>query len=149
MAEIAAIHLFPGKATFVGMPLMESEPDKSTFFADLKDLVVDYVQTRLELARLTAFEKIAQIIAYLVLGIVLALLFFFGFLFLSIVAGLYLSELLGSMLAGFGCIAVLYFAGFFALARSKSNFLTRRITDAIIRILYAGHEQEDDDAKED
>ena len=55
---------------------MMNEPDKSTFFVDLQRLVVDYVKIRLELTQLVAFEKISKIIAYLVIGVILALLFF-------------------------------------------------------------------------
>jgi uncharacterized membrane protein YqjE len=128
---------------------MEEEPSKATFFKDLKDLIVDYVQTRLELARISAYDKIAQVIAYLILGVLLSFLFFFGLLFLSVVAALYLSELFHNMLIGFGLVAAIYFLAFLFLARSKDNFLTRRIKDGIIRTLYKQHQQEENEFEED
>lgn len=36
------------------------EPNKSQFFADLRDLIVTYFQERLELAKALAYEKIAR-----------------------------------------------------------------------------------------
>jgi uncharacterized membrane protein YqjE len=116
---------------------------------DLKDLIIDYVQTRLELAKIAAYDKIAQVIAYLILGILLSFSFFFGLLFLSLVAALYLSELFHNMLIGFGSVAAIYFLVFFFLARSTDNFLTRRIKDGIIRILYKQHQNEENEFDED
>ena len=100
---------------------MMNEPDKSTFFLDLQRLVVDYVKTRLELTQLVAFEKISKIVAYLVIGVILALLFFFGLLFASVVLGLFLSDLLGSPLFGFGIIAVLYLLVFMIILALRNN----------------------------
>ena len=128
---------------------MEDEPSKATFFKDLKDLIIDYVQTRLELVKIAAYDKIAQVIAYLILGVLLCFSFFFGLLFLSVVAALYLSELFHNMLIGFGSVAAIYFLVFFFLARSTDNFLTRRIKDGIIRILYKQHQNEENEFDED
>lgn len=127
---------------------MESEINKSTFFKDLKDLIIDYFQTRLELARLSAYEKIAQVITYLILGVFLAFLFFFGLLFLSVVAALYLSDVFNSTLIGFAGVSVIYFLCFFVFVRWQNNFLTRRIMDGIIKILYKQHQQEENDLEE-
>jgi hypothetical protein len=127
---------------------MESEINKSTFFKDLKDLIIDYFQTRLELARLSAYEKIAQVITYLIVGVFLAFLFFFGLLFLSVVAALYLSDVFNSPLIGFAGVSVVYFLCFFVFVRWQNNFLTRRIMDGIIRVLYKQHQQEENDLEE-
>ncbi len=115
---------------------MYIEPDKSTFFNDLKNLIVDYIQTRLELTRLSAFEKIAKIVTYLVIGFILALLFFFGLFFLSLMLGYYLSELLNSQLAGFGIVSGIYFIFFAVFLKAGNTWLGTRITDSIVRILY-------------
>ena len=128
---------------------MMNEPDKSTFFVDLQRLVVDYVKTRLELTQLVAFEKISKIVAYLVIGVILALLFFFGLLFASGVLGLFLSDLLGSPLFGFGIIAVLYLVVFMIILALRNKLIAPVIINSIIKILYERSQSDEDEIKED
>ena len=128
---------------------MMNEPDKSTFFIDLQRLVVDYVKTRLELTQLVAFEKISKIIAYLVIGVILALLFFFGLLFASLVLGLFLSDLLGNTLLGFGIIALLYLVVFIVILGLRNKLIAPVIINSIIKILYERSQSDEDEIKED
>lgn len=115
---------------------MYSEPDKTAFFSDLKNLLIEYLQVRLELTKASAFEKIARIVAYLLIGFVAALLFFFGLLFLSLFLADYLSELFASRLAGYASIALFYLVLFAIVVSSGNNWLGRKITNVIIRILF-------------
>jgi hypothetical protein len=123
-----------------------NDPDKSRFFADLRELIIDYLQQRLELTRALAFEKIARIVAYLVIGFVLALLFFFGLLFLSFLLGFYLSEVLNSQVAGFAIVAGLYFLAFMILLLLRERVFAKGIMNSIIRILYERQAEEDEEA---
>ena len=126
-----------------------NEPDKSTFFIDLQGLVVDYVKTRLKLTQLVAFEKISKIVAYLVIGVILALLFFFGLLFASVVLGLFLSDLLGSLLLGFGIIALLYLVVFIVILGLRNKLIAPIIINSIIKILYERSQSDEDEIQED
>jgi hypothetical protein len=128
---------------------MMNEPDKSTFFVDLQRLVVDYVKTRLELTQLVAFEKISKIVAYLVIGVILALLFFFGLLFASVVLGIFLSDLLGSTLVGFGIIALIYLLVFMVILSLRNKLIAPVIINSIIKILYERSQSDEDEIKED
>jgi hypothetical protein len=128
---------------------MMNEPDKSTFFADLQRLVVDYVKTRLELTQLVAFEKISKIVAYLVIGVILALLFFFGLLFASVVLGIFLSDLLGSTLVGFGIIALIYLLVFMVILSLRNKLIAPVIINSIIKILYERSQSDEDEIQED
>ncbi len=124
---------------------MVNDPDKSRFFADLRELIVDYLQNRADLTRALAFEKIARIVAYLVIGVILALLFFFGLLFLSFMLGYYLSEQLNSQLAGFGIIAGMYFLAFAFIFVFRERLFAKTIVDSIIRILYERQLEDDEE----
>ncbi len=126
-----------------------NEPDKSTFFIDLQRLVVDYVKTRLELTQLVAFEKISKIVAYLVIGVILALLFFFGLLFASVVLGIFLSDLLGSTLIGFGIIALIYLLVFMVILSLRNKLIAPVIINSIIKILYERSQSDEDEIQED
>ena len=128
---------------------MMNEPDKSTFFIDLQRLVVDYVKTRLELTQLVAFEKISKIVAYLVIGVILALLFFFGLLFASVVLGIFLSDLLGSPLFGFGIIALIYLLVFIVIFGLRNKLIAPVIINSIIKILYERSQSDEDEIQED
>jgi len=124
---------------------MINEPDKSTFFIDLQRIVVDYVKTRLELTQLVAFEKISKIVAYLLIAVILALLFFFGLLFASIVLGIYLSEVLESQLFGFGIIALIYLGVFLFIFVLRNRLIAPVIINSIIKILYERSQQDEDE----
>lgn len=139
-------HLFPIGTDKFYLYYIMNDPDKSRFFADLRELIVDYLQQRLELTRALAFEKIARIVAYLVIGFVLALLFFFGLLFLSFLLGFYLSELLHSQVAGFAIVAGIYFLAFALLLLLRERVFARGIMNSIIRILYERQVDEDEEA---
>jgi hypothetical protein len=128
---------------------MMNEPDKSTFFVDLQRLVVDYVKTRLELTQLVAFEKISKIVAYLVIGVILALLFFFGLLFASVVLGIFLSDLMGSPLFGFGIIALIYLLVFIIILVLRNKLIAPVIINSIIKILYERSQSDEDEIQED
>jgi len=124
---------------------MINEPDKSTFFIDLQRIVVDYVKTQLELTQLVAFEKISKIVAYLLIAVILALLFFFGLLFASIVLGIYLSEVLESQLFGFGIIALIYLGVFLFIFVLRNRLIAPVIINSIIKILYERSQQDEDE----
>ena len=67
---------------------MSDQPNKENFFEDFKQLIVEYVQKRLELTRIIVYEKIARIVALLFSGIILGFVFLFTILFLSFLVGL-------------------------------------------------------------
>ena len=113
-----------------------NEPNKSQFFADLRDLIVAYFQERLELAKALAYEKIARIIAFLVIGLLMLLFFFFGILFLSFMLAMYFGELLHSQMAGYGLVAGIYFVAFLFFYAFRNSFIGNAIASAVIRILY-------------
>ena len=113
-----------------------NEPNKSQFFADLRDLIVTYFQERLELAKALAYEKIARIIAFLFIGLLMLLFFFFGILFLSFMLAMYFGELLHSQMAGYGIVAGIYFVAFLFFFAFRNSFVGNAIASAVIRILY-------------
>lgn len=120
---------------------MEQQPDKKAFFSDLKKLVVDYLQNRLALVQLTAYEKIARIAGVLFSGIVLLILLFFSLLFISLAGGFYFSQLFQSTFYGFSLIAVCYVMLFVLLLVFRKRLLEQFVINAVIRILF---DQEDE-----
>ena len=86
-------------------------------YNELKQLIADYVEARIELIKLDVFEKVAKVTAALFSSVVVALLGFFLLFFLSMSAGFYLARLFDSQAVGFLIVTSFYFLlfGFFPL----------------------------------
>ena len=115
---------------------MEQEPDKQHFFKEIKNLFVEYLQTKLELTRITVFEKIARVVALLFSMILLTILLFFSILFVSLVGGFYLSRLFNSTYYGFAVVAGFYVVLFIVLSIFRRSLIEKFIVNAVIRILF-------------
>lgn len=72
------------------------------------DQLKEYVETRLKLAKYEAIDKSTSILAGLITDVIIAVSLLLTFLFLSFSLAFYLSNLLHSYWAGFGCMAILY-----------------------------------------
>ena len=122
---------------------MEQPPEKEHFFSDLKKLIVDYLQNRLELVRLSAFEKIAKIIALLFSGMILTMLLFFSVLFISLMMGFYFSNLFQNTFYGFAIVAGFYLIVFIVLLIYRKQLIEKFIINAVVKVLF----EEEDEAK--
>ena len=115
---------------------MSDQQNKEHFFKDFKNVIVDYLQNRLQLAKISVYEKVAKIIAVIFSGIILVILFFFTIVFLSLLAGFYFSEYYGSNFYGFGIVAAVYFIMFLILLLFRKQLLEKFIINAVITILF-------------
>ena len=115
---------------------MEQQPDKEHFFKEIKNLFVDYLQNKLELVRISTYEKIAKIVALLFSAIILLVLLFFSILFVSVVAGFYFSRLFDSMYYGFSIVAGFYVVSLMVLSIFRKSLIEKFIINAVIRVLF-------------
>lgn len=115
---------------------MYNEPDKTSFFSDLRTRVVEYIQLRLELTKLNAFEKIAKILSYLMIAFFSAIFFLLALIFLSLMLSEYLNEIFQNKFLGYGITGGIYFLFFLIFLKAGKSFIGRRITDRIIQILF-------------
>jgi uncharacterized membrane protein YqjE len=110
--------------------------DKQGFFRDMKQLGEEYVNERINLAKLQAAEKAARMSAVFAVGLVLSILLFFVLLFLSLLAAFALYDATGNVYTALGVVA-----GFFALVASiifltRKNSLYPAVTNAVIKMLF-------------
>lgn len=84
------------------------EPTTKTFLTELKEQLIEYVEIRQTLTKLTIYEKVSLITATLSWSLVLLFLASFTFLFLFIALGLFLGTLLNSSALGFTLVAGFY-----------------------------------------
>ena len=75
--------------------------DQPSFFAELKQVVIDYVEAKIQLYKIGTYEKIARVTAVLFSSFIIALLIFFLLFFLSISVGFFFGKLLNSDALGF------------------------------------------------
>lgn len=109
------------------------EKDSGKIFHELKDDVWAYVELKLELLKLSTYERTGKVIALLSYGLILLFSAFFAIVFIFLALGFLLGDLLSSFGAGFGIVAVLYilFVGIIIMNRGRiSTKVLNEVIDA-------------------
>jgi len=107
----------------------------SSPFFELKKMILEYVEARIQLIKLDVVEKAAKVTAALFSSLIISLLAFFLLFFLSVSASFYLGEVMHSNALGFLTVAGFYLI-IFAVALVKKKVLFEKIIlDRIIEDL--------------
>lgn len=106
------------------------------FFSESKQKVEEYVKDRLLLLKLEAVEKISRVAGSLFAGLLIALFSFFLIMFLSIMLGYFLGELLHHMFWGFGIVAGLYLVLLVVVIVFRKHLFERPIINMMIDIFF-------------
>lgn len=122
------------------------EKDSEKVLHELKEDVSAYVELKLELLKLSAYERGGKIVSTLSYDLLLLLLAFFAILFIFVAIGLYLGDLLRSSGAGFAVVAILYLL-MIGLGMKYKERIKDKITNVIISVLTTNDEK--DDKKDD
>ena len=118
------------------------EKDSGKIFRELKDDVSTYVELKLELLKLSTYERSGQLIAILSYGLILLFLAFFAILFIFLALGFFMGNIFGSMGTGFAFVAVLYLLLIGLIIMNK-----RRICNTVLNVVIAalnGNDEKDD-----
>lgn len=122
---------------------MKEHKDAFDAIDALQQETKQYAELRIELLKAEAAEKVAlasgQLIAFMCIGI----LFLVTIIFLSIVGGLYFTDIFGSAIKGFGIIAVFYLFISIILFVFRKTIFIMPIGDRVISILYQEEENEE------
>lgn len=115
------------------------EKESGEIFRELKKDLSAYVELKLELLKLSTYERIGKVIAVLSYGLILLFLAFFVILFIFLALGFFLGDLFGSIGAGFAVVAVLYLLliGIILLNKNK-------ISDKVLNVVIAALTTNDD-----
>lgn len=124
----------------------ESMSEQPNTYNELKQLIADYVDARIELIKLDVFEKVAKVTAALFSSVVVALLGFFLLFFLSMSAGFYLARLFDNEAIGFLIVTGFYLLLFAIVISRKKDFMEKYIIDRVIGELTR-KDGEDEQAK--
>ncbi len=110
---------------------------------ELADTVKDYVNNRIESAKLTAAEKSSAVIAALIAGLIVAVVLMFFVVFAGIALSLVLSEWIGETWAGFLIVAGLYLLLGIIIWTARDKMIRLPIMNALIKQLFGEDDEED------
>lgn len=107
------------------------EKDSGTVFRELKEDVSAYVELKLELLKLSTYERTGKVIAVLSYGLILLFLAFFAILFIFLALGFFLGDWLGSSGFGFGIVAVLFLLLIGIIIMNRDRISTKVLNEVI------------------
>lgn len=119
------------------------EKDIEGIFLDAKE----YIDTRIEYAKLSAIEKGAKIFADLITNGAVIICFLLAFLFGTFTLALFLSDILGNYTRGFGCVAGIYVILAIILFLIKDKFIEPGLINLFISKYFDKVADKDDEGK--
>lgn len=108
------------------------------------DQVKEYVNTRLAQLKLSFAEKTSKVIAIMIAGVMLALVFFLFLVLVCIAGAIVMGQWLGSSWLGFLVVAGIVLLAGFILWLSKDWLIRRPIMNALINAIFDNDEDEKD-----
>lgn len=103
-----------------------------SFFKENSALAREYFETQMEIYRLKTVRLISKTAGYFIWIIISLFLLFLFFIFLGAVAGLWLSDITGSYIAGFGITTLVILLLIIVLALLRKSLFVNPIIKAII-----------------
>lgn len=124
---------------------MEKETEQ--IFKKLKEDVFTYVELKVELLKLTAYERTGELVSVLSYGLILLFLAFFAVLFIFLALGFFLGDLLDNVAGGFAIVALLYMVLFAIIVFNKDK-IRLSVINEIIAVLTAADDKKKDSGNE-
>lgn len=122
---------------------MEDKREKN-----LEELICDaksYVDKRMEYLHLKSVEKGAKLLSDLITNAVVLICFSIAFLLATVTLALYLSEVLGSYVSGFGTVAVIYLFLSIIVLLTKDKIIEKLLVNVFIRKYFDKIVDKDDE----
>lgn len=104
----------------------------STNIELLYEKAKSYAETNVELAKLNAIDKTADIVSALAGKIISVMLLMLFTLFINIAISIYLGQVLGSLYLGFLVVSVFYLIGYFVFNKWQYKIIKEPITNLVI-----------------
>ena len=107
------------------------EKDSGQVFRELKKDLTTYAELKIELLKLSTYERTGKVISVLSYGLILLFLIFFAFLFICLTMGFLLGDWLDSFGIGFGIVAIIYVLLLFIVVKNKNRISTKVLNEVI------------------
>lgn len=108
------------------------EKDSGKVFRELKEDLSAYVELKLELLKLSTYERTGKVISVLSYGMILLFLAFFAILFIFLAFGFFLGTWLDSLGSGFAIVAILYLLLIGLIMMNKDKISTKVLNEVIV-----------------
>ena len=118
------------------------EKNSREIFRELRDDISSYVELKLELLKLSTYERSGHLIAVLSYGLIILFLAFFAILFIFLALGFFMGDVFGSIGAGFAFVAVLYLL-LIGLIMSNKQKICNTVLNIVIAALNGNSENGD------
>ncbi|HEY6063281.1 MAG TPA: phage holin family protein [Chitinophagaceae bacterium] len=115
---------------------------------ELADTIKEYVNTRIESVKLSAAEKSSALIANVMAGVIVAVVFLLFIIFASIALSFGLGEWIGKTWVGFLIVAFLYLFIGIVVWVGRGKIIRLPIMNALIRQLFRNDEDNEDYEKD-
>ena len=123
---------------------MEEKKEKT--IEELVSEAKSYVDTRLDYLHLKSVEKGSKLFADLITNTVVVVCFLLAFLLGTVTLALYLADVFGSYVVGFGCVAGLYLLISIIVFLTKDNIIEKILVNMFIRNYFNKIADKDDEA---
>jgi len=111
---------------------MDERETLGAFFRKNKKLARDYFEIQMEIYRLRMAAAFSKTAGYLIWIIISLLLFFLFLLFISVAAGFWFSDMMGSYIKGFGLLAMIIFLKIIVLFLMRRSLFVNPIIRNVI-----------------
>ena len=113
-----------------------SQPENlGAFIKENKSLLREYLETRLEIFRLSGIQASSKALGYLIWVLVSLFFLLIVFIFAGLVMAFWLSDITGSYVKGFGLTAILFIVIFILMALLRKTLFVTPSIKAVIRKL--------------
>lgn len=115
---------------------MENE-QQTNVLESLFERTNDYLETRIELAKLKAVKKSSEVLSAVVSKILLGIVLCFFIMVLNIAIGLWLGELMGKNYLGFFALAGFYLIAGLIIYSAREKLLKVPFANSLIKKIHA------------
>jgi hypothetical protein len=112
---------------------------------ELADNLKEYVNTRIEKAKLRAAEKTSHIVAHAVAAVIVTVVVLFFIVFASIALSLLLGEWIGKEWAGFLIVAGIYLLIAIIVWLTRKQLIQVPIMNSLIRQIFSKETEDEED----
>lgn len=114
---------------------MENSGNIKTEFEDFAKNTENYINTRLELLKLKAIAKIADVVSSIFSRLAVLIVFIFSLVILNIGLSFYVGELLHNTSYGFFAVSGFYVFLTIILYLLRNRFIKTKVSNSVINIL--------------
>lgn len=112
---------------------MIEKENLGSFLKENKELIKEYIDTRLEIFKLTMIRLFSKSAGYLIWVIISSFLFFLLMTFTGLVIGFWLTRVTGSYVEGFGYTTLIMLAAIILIALFRKALFINPIIRVMIR----------------